>query len=42
MTSTAVLLAVALIVFAGLFVYLWVLDGRVNRLAKELKDEEEE
>jgi CcmD family protein len=33
------LLIVALIVFAGLFAYVWGLDGRTRRLERELHDE---
>lgn len=39
MTSSLVLLGVALIVFAGIFGFLWSLDSKVSKLTRELRDE---
>ena len=36
------LLIVALIVFAGIWLYLWNLDAKVDRLDKELREAEQE
>lgn len=36
------LLAVALIVFAGLWAYLFNLDARVKRLKEEMREDDEE
>ncbi len=37
-TALFIVMAVALVVWLGIFAYLWRLDGKVKRLEREIQD----